>query len=369
VSPDGLRLAVTGVDEPQLLVADLDTGEVTDVDVGVWDGTSATGPLWSPDSQWVFLSHDPDGRLPGYVDGGLLGYRVGEPSVRIVNIPGVSTALMQTIPRADQAPATRPCGVPLESEPIVGPCLVDVEPVDGPPPPPADDPLDPTTINVVVANGSGISGAAGEVSDRLAALGYPTPIPTDTTAPAEETPLDTVYYATHPDTSPQARQVAADLGLPDTAVQPYPGVGDASADLGLAQVLVVLGSSPGMLATGDPVPTTTNPASTTTTAGPTFLVVPESDLRDGQTVSVHGEGYRDGQGVMAVQCTYDHQACDQTTTVAWSTPGGAFDEQFTVRRFLSTPDGRADCREVQCALFVGGVGTNTEPLSYFLDLA
>lgn len=103
--------------------------------------------------------------------------------------------------------------------------------------------------------------------------------------------------------------------------------------------------------------------------GPTFSVVPESDLRDGQSVSVQGQGYRNNQGVMAVQCTYDDYACDQTTTVAWSTPGGSFDEEFTVRRHLATSTGDVDCREVQCALFIGGVGVNTQPLSGFLDFA
>ena len=103
--------------------------------------------------------------------------------------------------------------------------------------------------------------------------------------------------------------------------------------------------------------------------GPTYSVVPESNLRDGQSVSVQGQGYRNNQGVMAVQCTYDDHACDETTTVAWSTPGGSFDEQFTVRRHLATSTGDVDCREVQCALFIGGVGVNTQPLSGFLDFA
>ena len=112
-------------------------------------------------------------------------------------------------------------------------------------------PVDPTSINVVVANGSGVSGAAGAVSEQLAALGYPAPLATDAFAEAD-TPLDTVYYATNPDSSAQAQQVAADLGLPDSSVLPYPAEGatpPAPADIGLAQVLVVLGSSPNMLAT------------------------------------------------------------------------------------------------------------------------
>jgi hypothetical protein len=108
-------------------------------------------------------------------------------------------------------------------------------------------PVDPSTINVVVANGSGVSGAAGAVAEQLAALGYPTPIATDAFADSD-TPLDTIYYATAVDSSAQASQVAADLGLPESSVLPYPPEG-APADIGLAQVLVVLGSSPNMLAT------------------------------------------------------------------------------------------------------------------------
>jgi hypothetical protein len=119
-------------------------------------------------------------------------------------------------------------------------------------------PVDPTTINVVVANGSGVSGAAGAVSEQLAALGYPAPLATDAFADSD-TPLDTVYFATNPDSSAQATQVAADLGLPDSSVLPYPATG-APADIGLAQVLVVLGSSPNMLATsGTTAATTTVP--------------------------------------------------------------------------------------------------------------
>ena len=120
-------------------------------------------------------------------------------------------------------------------------------------------PVDPASINVVVANGSGTSGAAGQVSEQLAQLGYPAPLATDATVDNTQTPLDTVYFATNPDSSAQAQQVAADLGLAETSVLPYPAEG-APADIGLAQVLVVLGSSPGMLATSGAAATTTVPA-------------------------------------------------------------------------------------------------------------
>jgi hypothetical protein len=111
-------------------------------------------------------------------------------------------------------------------------------------------PLDPSQINVIVANGAGVTGAAATISTQLTALGYTPLPPTDTTVENSATPLDTVYYAITPNTQAQAEQVASDLGLPDSVVQPYPtDPATAPAGMGLAQVLVVLGSSPGQLAT------------------------------------------------------------------------------------------------------------------------
>ncbi len=75
--------------------------------------------------------------------------------------------------------------------------------------------------------------------------------PTNTTVEPSETPLDTVYFAANPNTQPQALQVAADLGLAESSVLAFTDPETAHVDMGLAQVLVMLGSSPGMLATGD----------------------------------------------------------------------------------------------------------------------
>jgi hypothetical protein len=109
------------------------------------------------------------------------------------------------------------------------------------------DVVDPSGIPVVVANGSGVSGAAGAVTELLIAAGYSPGEPTDTTVPNAETPLDTVYYIAEPTSfQAQAEQVAADLGLPPESVVPMPN--PPPADIGLAGVLVVLGSSPGGLA-------------------------------------------------------------------------------------------------------------------------
>jgi hypothetical protein len=109
-------------------------------------------------------------------------------------------------------------------------------------------PLAPSEINVIVANGSGVADAAAAVSTVLTGLGYTPLPPTNTVVDTTETPLDTVYYATNPNTQPQAEQVAADLGLPASSVLAIPAADAAPAPMGLAQVLVVLGSAEGGLA-------------------------------------------------------------------------------------------------------------------------
>lgn len=126
---------------------------------------------------------------------------------------------------------------------------------------PATDGFVPTDIPVVVANGSGVSGAAGAVTELLAAAGYNPGPATDTNVPTSETALDFVYYITVPESfEAQAQQVAADLGLPPESVAEMPAtLPVAPEDLGLAAVLVVLGSTQGGLAfnaTGAPTPTT-----------------------------------------------------------------------------------------------------------------
>ena len=109
-------------------------------------------------------------------------------------------------------------------------------------------PLSPSEINVIVANGAGVEGAAATISATLTELGYTPLEPTNTTVPATETPLDSVYYQTSPNTQAQAEKVAEDLGVSPSAVLPYPADA-APAPIGLAQVLVVLGSSANQLAT------------------------------------------------------------------------------------------------------------------------
>ena len=116
---------------------------------------------------------------------------------------------------------------------------------------PVDAAFDPLDVPVVVANGSGVSGAAGAVTEQLQAAGYNPGAGINTNIPTSETALDTVYFITEPESfEAQARQVAEDLQLPAESVVPMPAnLPVAPEDLGLAAVLVVLGSSPGGLAT------------------------------------------------------------------------------------------------------------------------
>jgi hypothetical protein len=110
------------------------------------------------------------------------------------------------------------------------------------------NPIAPAEINVIVANGSGVPDAAAAVSQLLTDSGYTPLPPTNTTVDTTATPLDSVFFATNPNTQAQAEQVASDLGLAPSSVQPYPGEESGPAPIGLAQVLVVLGSAQGQLA-------------------------------------------------------------------------------------------------------------------------
>ncbi|HEY8057873.1 MAG TPA: LytR C-terminal domain-containing protein [Acidimicrobiales bacterium] len=126
--------------------------------------------------------------------------------------------------------------------------------------PNAED-VNPADVPVVVANGSGLEGAAGAVTEQLAGLGYDPGAAVDVAPDAGETLLDTVYYITAPTSfEAQALKVAEDLGLGPDAVMAMPV--PPPADVGLAGVLVVLGSQPAGLAeiatsgTATSVPTT-----------------------------------------------------------------------------------------------------------------
>jgi hypothetical protein len=117
--------------------------------------------------------------------------------------------------------------------------------------------VDPATVHVFVANGSGVSGAAGRTSQLLASKQYPTPA----TGNAPATTITTVYY--QPGHANEAHLVAQSLDLPAASVAPMPNPPPVS-NLQGATVLVVIGSDGALNAVENGNPTTT--ASTTTTA-------------------------------------------------------------------------------------------------------
>lgn len=95
-------------------------------------------------------------------------------------------------------------------------------------------PRDPAEVKVLVANGSGVDGAAGGTTDALEALGYVTGTPDN----AERVPTTVVYYTTGFEAEAQA--LAAAIGASPESVTPMPAVAPVD-DLQLANVLVHLG--------------------------------------------------------------------------------------------------------------------------------
>jgi hypothetical protein len=89
-------------------------------------------------------------------------------------------------------------------------------------------------VKVLVANGSGVNGAAGGTTDALEALGYVTGTP----ANAERVPATIVYFTTGFEA--EADALAAAIGAPEDSVTPMPAVAPVD-DLQLANVLVHLG--------------------------------------------------------------------------------------------------------------------------------
>lgn len=94
----------------------------------------------------------------------------------------------------------------------------------------------PGDVTVLVANGSGVTGLAGQTSATLEADGYQVLSPTDALATA---PVTTVYFTENFEAA--ARSVAEALGLPESAVVPL-ATPSPVADIATADVVVVLGA-------------------------------------------------------------------------------------------------------------------------------
>ncbi|HET6949537.1 MAG TPA: LytR C-terminal domain-containing protein, partial [Acidimicrobiales bacterium] len=94
----------------------------------------------------------------------------------------------------------------------------------------------PGQVTIVVANASGVQGAAAKQTEKLAQSGY-------LTAPAGNAPEGTELQATQimaaPGYEPEAAALAAGLGKPD-AVVPLPN--PAPVDMTGANILVLLGT-------------------------------------------------------------------------------------------------------------------------------
>lgn len=103
-------------------------------------------------------------------------------------------------------------------------------------PPDTQPPPDPSTITVLVANGAGVSGLAGDITEVVAASEFETATPTDV-SPGESVESSVVYYT--PGFEEAARLVAGVLEpVPEVAALPDPPPVD---DLAGANVVVVAG--------------------------------------------------------------------------------------------------------------------------------
>jgi hypothetical protein len=106
----------------------------------------------------------------------------------------------------------------------------------------------PSTVPVLVANASGVTGAAGAISSQLQVGGWSMLPAVNASA---RLPSSQVYYvAGH---QQQANQIAQALHLPASAVQPYTTAAPISS-IGTAEVVVVVGPD---LAGGAATTTTT----------------------------------------------------------------------------------------------------------------
>ena len=94
----------------------------------------------------------------------------------------------------------------------------------------------PSSVPVLVANATGVSGAAGDVSNELQAVGWSMLPAVNASA---RVPTSHVYYVAGRQQA--ATSVAAALHLPSNAVMPYTTAAPITS-IGSAEVVVVVGS-------------------------------------------------------------------------------------------------------------------------------
>jgi len=108
-------------------------------------------------------------------------------------------------------------------------------------------------VPVMVANATSVPGAAAVVSAKLEPAGWDLLPPVDATA---QLPTSSIYYLAG--FEPEAKSIAATLGLPDSVVAPYTTSAPIGS-IGAAQILVMVGPALANSAVA---------ATTTTTAAP-----------------------------------------------------------------------------------------------------
>jgi hypothetical protein len=116
----------------------------------------------------------------------------------------------------------------------------------------------PSKVSVVVANASGVAGAAAAVTKELTAGGWNLLAPTNATTDVKSS---SVYYVAG--FQPAATTIAASLHLAPSTVVPYTTAAPIST-IGAADVLVVVG--PDLATESTSTTTTTTKGTTTTTA-------------------------------------------------------------------------------------------------------
>lgn len=118
----------------------------------------------------------------------------------------------------------------------------------------------PPKVPVVVANGSNVAGAAGSISTEIRSKGWQVLPAENATA---NVAVSNVYYLSGAE--PSATAVAAIVGIPSSAVQPFTSSVPVGV-VGTAQVVVVVGPDvASKIGTASATSTTTSVATTTTT--------------------------------------------------------------------------------------------------------
>lgn len=95
---------------------------------------------------------------------------------------------------------------------------------------------------------------------------------------------------------------------------------------------------------------------------PALTVTPDTDLVDGQTVSVSGTGFLPGVAMVLAQCRPGQATMDGCLVYnnpAEADASGAFEEDLRLSATFFHPDGTVDCRSEPCelvaGLFFGGI--------------